>query len=590
MRIACVIVCSNTHNTLRSRLKRNLANYLRNKEAAAASSDSQSSFTPVKDTKEDRQPKRKPKDVLEVLMQFANTQFVTAIFGGFAVIPSVGLSNTFVKIGSERRAPQLVACLLVLGCYLSNFRLIAFVPKCTFSSLLVMAAIDLITNWFIKSFRKTGSEWFVIPFIVLSGQMFGVLQSVALGVGISTLMFVSAFYQAGTVKFIANGLTIRSTIERHSEDNVWLDRNGDMIQTLVLQNYLFFGNATSVLKYISSMFDDIDVVDDSLLPPKPKYLVLDMSIVSGMDISAVDCFADGTSLCKTQGCKLIISGASRVVRHALIAGGVKPASHPHLSFVEDLEKALGMAEDGLLKFVGRNEERIQKNHLRGAHLRRMSQVDIGLRLALKQIDEQHNLSFANYLQGLAEYTTAMDLKAGEQLDLPRGLYFVESGLIKAEHDANSSLTRGRQRLFATPVMGRSTDSIGQLNARSATIGRGQAVLKSAPGMMSQFSHTFRLARVGPGFVIGCISECTGQEIPGTFICMTESRVHYLPFETIEELEISNPVLIMHLYKLLAFLGARRQELTIGQLSTLRSIMSSTAPSKPISRKSMALCR
>ena len=105
--------------------------------------------------------------------------------------------------------------------------------------------------------------------------------------------------------------------------------------------------------------------------------------------------------------------------------------------------------------------------------------------------------------------------------------------------------------------------------------------------MSQFSHTFRLARVGPGWVIGCISEFTGQDIPGNYICMTESRVHYLPFETIQELEVSKPVLIMHLYKLLAHLGARRQELTIGQLSTLRAVMSSTAPSKPISRKSMA---
>jgi MFS superfamily sulfate permease-like transporter len=73
-----------------------------------------------------------------------------------------------------------------------------------------------------------------------------------------------------------------------------------MIQILVLQNYLFFGNATSVLKYISSMFDDVDVIDDALLPPKPRYVVLDMSIVSGLDVSAVDCFADVTSLCKTR--------------------------------------------------------------------------------------------------------------------------------------------------------------------------------------------------------------------------------------------------------------------------------------------------
>jgi len=544
----------------------------------------------VNDTKEDKpvSPKRKPKDVLQVLVSFAGALFATAVTGGFAVVPSVGLSSTFINVGAELRAPQFASCILVLGCYLSDFRLISFVPKCAFSSLLVMAAIDLLYTNLIKSYQKTGSEWFVVPIIVLSGQAFGTLPSVAFGVAASTLMFVSSFYKAGTVKFIANGLTIRSTVERHAEDNIWLDRNGDMIQILVLQNYLFFGNATSVLKYISSMFDDVDVVDDALLPPKPRYVVLDMSIVSGLDVSAVDCFADVTSLCKTEGCKLIISGASRVVRPALIVGGVKPASHPHLSFVEDLEAALGSAEDGLLKFVACNEERARKVGKKLKHLRQMSQFDIGLRLALKQIDEQHSLSFATYLQDLDEYTTAMDLKVGEKLDLPRGLYFVEYGLIKAEHDTSASLTRGRQRVYATPMMTKNSDSIGQLSARSATIGRGLNALKALPGgTMSQFSHTFRLARVGPGWVIGCISEFTGQDIPGNFICMTESRVHYLPFETIQELEVSKPVLIMHLYKLLAHLGARRQELTIGQLSTLRAVMSSTAPSKPISRKSMA---
>lgn len=570
-------------------LKRNLTNFLRNKESVATASlldNGSNSFVIVKDMKEDKAtppPKRKPKDVLEVLMRFANTLFVTALSGGFAVIPAVGLSGTFCKIGASQRAPQYLACLLVLGCYLSDFRLVSFVPKCTFSSLLVMAAIDLLYSNFIKSHQKIRSEWFVIPVIVLAGQAFGVLQSVALGVAISTLMFVAAFYRAGTVKFIANGLILRSsTVERHSEDNVWLDKNGDLIQVLVLQNYLFFGNATSVMNYISSMFDDVDMIDDEFLPPKPKYVVLDLSIVSGMDMSAIDVFADVTSLCKSQGCKLIIAGASRVVRSALIAGGVKSASHLHLSFVEDLEVALGMAEDGLLKFVYRSEEKVRENGIRMKHLRSMSQVEIGLRLALKEIDRQHNLSFASDLQELEEYTTAMDLEAGEQLDLPRGLYFVESGLINSEHNPSASLTRGRQMLYATSVMSQSTDSIGQLNARSATIGRGQAVLKN-----SFSSHTFRLCRVGPGWVIGCISVFSGQDIPGTFICVTESRVHYLPFETIKELETSKPFLIVQLYKLLAHLGARRQEVTITQLSTLRSIMSSTAPTRPISRKSMA---
>ena len=69
----------------------------------------------------------------------------------------------------------------------------------------------------------------------------------------------------------------------------WLDKNGDLIQVLVLQSYLFFGNATSVLNYVSSMFEESDAEDnESDLPPLPKVVLLDFSLVPGIDGSAVD--------------------------------------------------------------------------------------------------------------------------------------------------------------------------------------------------------------------------------------------------------------------------------------------------------------
>eukprot|EP00578_Thalassiosira_sp_NH16_P005198 CAMPEP_0181137492 /NCGR_PEP_ID=MMETSP1071-20121207/33735_1 /TAXON_ID=35127 /ORGANISM="Thalassiosira sp., Strain NH16" /LENGTH=102 /DNA_ID=CAMNT_0023224251 /DNA_START=257 /DNA_END=562 /DNA_ORIENTATION=+ len=102
------------------------------------------------------------------------------------------------------------------------------------------------------------------------------------------------------------------------------------------------------------------------------------------------------------------------------------------------------------------------------------------------------------------------------------------------------------------------------------------MLKKNPGAMMAQNHIFRLARIGPGWVIGSISDIMGQDIPGTYTALTPCRVHHLPFESIEDLEVENPVLVLHLYKLLSHLAARRQEMTIGQLATLRSIMSATA--------------
>jgi len=67
---------------------------------------------------------------------------------------------------------------------------------------------------------------------------------------------------------------------------MWLDQNGDRIQTLVLQNYLFFGNASSILRYVSSMFEGLEEdIDVSLLLPFPEIIVVDLTLVTGMDTS-----------------------------------------------------------------------------------------------------------------------------------------------------------------------------------------------------------------------------------------------------------------------------------------------------------------
>jgi MFS superfamily sulfate permease-like transporter len=66
------------------------------------------------------------------------------------------------------------------------------------SSLLVMAAIDLVNTWFIKSYRKITSiyEWAVIPSIVVLSLLSGMLQALGMGVCISTFIFVAQFYRS----------------------------------------------------------------------------------------------------------------------------------------------------------------------------------------------------------------------------------------------------------------------------------------------------------------------------------------------------------------------------------------------------------
>jgi MFS superfamily sulfate permease-like transporter len=94
--------------------------------------------------------------------------------------------------------------------YLTDFRLVSYIPKPAFSSLLVLAFIDMQSTWFFKSYFKTKEkmEWLVVPTIVVLAFAVGLLQAVFLGLAISTFLFVAAFFRSGVVKYISNGLAM----------------------------------------------------------------------------------------------------------------------------------------------------------------------------------------------------------------------------------------------------------------------------------------------------------------------------------------------------------------------------------------------
>jgi hypothetical protein len=70
------------------------------------------------------------------------------------------------------------------------------------------------------------------------------------------------------------------------------------------------------------------------------------------------------------------------------------------------------------------------------------------------------------------------------------------------------------------------------------------------------------------------------------VAVSHCRIHHLAFDKIEEIEKNNPLLVLRLYKLLSHLMAHQQEITIEQLAALKSIMSSPAHTKPVSRAAL----
>jgi hypothetical protein len=334
-------------------------------------------------------------------------------------------------------------------------------------------------------------------------------------------VFVASFFRVGVVKYKASGLEIRSTIERSPASADWLDTHGDFIQVLVLQNYLFFGNASSILNYISTMFEEFDESEIQNLtyspPPIPKALIIDMSLTTGMDTSTVDIFADIKELCSNNGCKLFLCGLSSRLRGGLALGGIKPdmkrvGSERSVRFFRELDIALGKAEDlltGEFEEVNKDNRSQQCSRAALLHSGIGGGSDNGFGFALEQIDAQHGTEFAFGLLDLQPFTVPIKLEQGEHLyecnggpvrDCHRGLFFIESGMLEIERNASDTLTRGPS-MGDRMIQSRSALTLSKLHARLGLIGRkGEAMKTTArDGGGGLQTRKLLLARMGPGW-------------------------------------------------------------------------------------------
>lgn len=557
-----------------------------------------------------KQHHREPLSLGKILENgYGYSQLFAALTGGIAVAPAVAASLTLFKLGCEGIGPQYGSILLVSVFYLTNFQLVQYIPKPAVSCLMVLAGLDMCKTWLVSSYFKTKAklEWMVAPVIVVLAFTVGMLNAIFLGVAISTFIFVANFYRAGTVKYVGNGLNLRSIVERGVPETTWLNQNGDMIQILVLHNYLFFGNAQSILHYVSTMFDEIDSGDEmvttqqgerALLPPKPKYVVIDFTIVTGMDTSATDILREISALCRMHRCRLFFSGLSPPLRSMLVYAKLSPLHEKRtLLFAPDLESALAKAEDGLINRVsGLREQDESELPVRQDPTAKNSSH--GFLHALQKIDEQHGLDTSHELSGLSDYMSTVELKAGEVLpwenQTHHGLFFIEYGQLRIEHSSDYASSAAHQKTFpsprslSSPSRYNNQDSIGHLNARSGTLGRQAALWKQkAKGPTELTEQSFRLARIGPGWVVGMIEECSGMRRAGVYVCVTPCRLHHLHKESMKQIEKSNPKLMMNLYKLMSSVSLKRQEMTIAQLAQFVSIMNSPSPTEPISRAALA---
>ena len=307
-------------------------------------------------------------------------------------------------------------CILIL--FFSN-HLIPYIPKFVVSGILITNGAFLIHKWLIKMARKISwEEWSIIAIIfgVMISQ--GFIQGVGVGLALAFLLFIFNNSKSQFIRYELSGEKLISNAFYSIQKLKALQKSGTQIHIIKLQGFFFFGTAERLHKHIKG-----DVL--SLKDPQVTHLILDFSLVTDIDSTAIHSLLKLENVMQLRGCTLIMTNLNKRSRKHL---GMAAKSYKKLEF---------------LPYFKSMEVKTKKGRLYV-----FEDIDAGLEWAekniIKEVESQfqdsgdvETLGYSEFLETQEEidlflwYLTKIRLKKGENLVTPEhpdmSMYFIKTG-------------------------------------------------------------------------------------------------------------------------------------------------------------------
>ena len=271
---------------------------------------------------------------------------VANIAGGFAGgmlgFQSLSLTRLGHDLGSRTRVAGLatgVICALALFAGPSVF---AYLPKFALGGLLFYLGLGFLVEWLYDSWAKfPPADYAVVVLIVAVMGMFGYLEGVGLGLLAAVFLFIHNYSRVGVITHSMTGSEFQSNVDRPSEHQRLLQREGGSLHLLKLQGFIFFGTANTLLNNIRARLQDKKL-------PRLKAVILDFRRVSGLDSSAALSLSRAGQLASTNNFTLLLTQVPESMQNQLQRGLVASKESEILRFFPDLDHALEWWESRIL--------------------------------------------------------------------------------------------------------------------------------------------------------------------------------------------------------------------------------------------------
>jgi sulfate permease, SulP family len=247
------------------------------------------------------------------------------------------------KLGGNSFLMIVFYTLLIVTVIIVGPAPIAFVPSSIIGGFLIYIGLSFLIEWVWKKRLKLPfADVLVICIILGVVAFYGILEGVAAGAVLATVLFVHKYSQLSVIKSAMNGAEHVSNIDRHKDDQAYLDNHGHLIQLFVLQGFLFFGSASKLL-------EEIRLVIDAGNNEIERFLIIDFTHVDEMDSSAANSFGKLIQICARENIVLCLTGNQIEILNRLEAiGDELELPDRVLRFFTDQNAAAGWCDDQLL--------------------------------------------------------------------------------------------------------------------------------------------------------------------------------------------------------------------------------------------------
>ena len=279
-------------------------------------------------------------DTDEELRDAGLLNLVSGALGGIPGYHDLSLTSLAARMNVDVRRAGLVAATVPLAALLFGATVLDLIPRMIVGGMLVFVGLSFIAEWVWERRRSLPRIEYVVVLVILTvvvarGYLPGFVVGLALAVG----LFAVSYGRVDLVHEVTFGEVYRSNVDRPPAERERLRALADRVQILRVSGHVFFGSTNRLLERIRARVES---------DTPPRFLVIDLRRVTGVDASAAAALAKAERLASAQGTEIVVTGASEAVRTRLERGGVLGAQGV-VSFEADLDSGLQRCEEALLE-------------------------------------------------------------------------------------------------------------------------------------------------------------------------------------------------------------------------------------------------